>query len=90
MYSGGRKKSHHRNFDEETLIACLPGRHTLSQQLAYGYGLDRHIPAEVVVDGGSGADPIVVDAGRSVSVARGAGGESSAPNCVRFGPVLRG
>ena len=48
-----------------------------------------HSPAEVV-GGGGGADPIVVDAGPGVSVARGAGGESPAPNRVRFGPVLRG
>ena len=47
------------------------------------------IPAEVV-DGGGGADPIVVDAGPGVSVAREAGGESSAPHRVRFGPVLLG
>ena len=59
----------------------------LSRQLAYGYGLNHHIPAEVV-DGGGGADPIAVDAGPGVSVARGAGGESSAPHRVRFGPVL--
>ena len=62
----------------------------LSRQLAYyGYGLNYPIPAEVV-DGGGGADPIVVDAGPGVSVARGAGGESSAPHRVRFSPVLRG
>ena len=61
----------------------------LSRQLAYGDGLNHSIPAEVV-DGGGGADPIVVDVGPGVSVARGAGGESSAPHCVRFGPVLRG
>ena len=61
----------------------------LARQLAYSYGLNRPIPAEVV-DGGGGADPIVVDAGPGVSVARGAGGESSAPHRVRFGPVLLG
>ena len=68
----------------------------LSRQLAYGYyGLNHPIPAEVVDGGGGGgggAGPIAVDAGPgvSVSVARGAGGESLAPHRVRFGPVLRG
>ena len=38
----------------------------LSRQLAYdGYGLNHPIPAEVV-NGGGGADPIVVDAGPGV------------------------
>ena len=64
----------------------------LSRQLAYGYGLNDPIPAAEVVDGSGGSDPIAVDAGPSAPIARGAGGEGSAPHRVRFGPVhiLRG